>query len=376
MATTSSIEPRYGLQYVVDDSGKRILGKRKDRGHGVVKRGHYCRRVKRTLTKEDKLWCTASSNGRARRRRLGDRDPLAHRDTKLRAKDNAWIQHVKKYRSAHPNVSWKDSLTGARVSYNGGKRSTRHHRSSSSSKRAPNPWIIHVKSIQAKNRGMLYSRALELAKNTYKSTVKETNYTMPSFIALYSDPLSQDGPPFPSEAQQIAKKKNGTLVRVGFLKRVANGTTPARVHTHPEARVTNADIGRYRRAARLNIGPRLYHVDKDHSTLVVAGLGDTLWATLKRQGGTLTIEQQRRIADICEHPQVQLGQSHSYYPLHCFVVGIDGVIYLIHMYGAVIGGEADTKKGTNKSVAKRILDTITRSSEGDISPELSKAAGN
>ena len=106
-----------GLQYVRLPSGRRVLGRRRDRGRGEVQRGHYCHRVTRERTAADRTWCELSERGRCRRRRLARRDGARHARAVARARTNPWVAHLRAYVASHPGVTWSEAMRLARPTY-------------------------------------------------------------------------------------------------------------------------------------------------------------------------------------------------------------------------------------------------------------------
>ena len=374
-------DKKYGLQYVVNSKGKRILGRRADRGRGRIVQGHYCRQVKRKLTEEDRLWCEAGAQGRARRRRLRARNPIAHKKAQDRSRVNPWFRHVRQYRARNPNVSWSQALVAARASYvpRPGTKTARGSRKYSGGRRAPNPWVLHVKAVQARTPGLIYSKALHIAKKTYTSTrsMPVDGTQKNTSRHMYADPLSMDQDRvFSDEIVKFAQEKGGTIIRLGMLERRENGmpSRPGKVARVNSDQQIMAEIHSYKKLEKLGLGPRVLRVFRRKcSCIVVEGLGLTLWAMLAQRRGRLTEAEQGRIADICEHPQIQLADVHTYYTLQCFVTNVNGdKLMLIHPSNAVVGGDAQPRSNTNRDTVRKILANLKSTT---VIPRLARIAG-
>ncbi len=355
----------YGLQYVVNDKGKYVMGRRKNRGKGPVVTGHFCHRVEhRPLTAADRLWCEGGPSGRARRRSLQERDPIAYKRARQSSRDNPWFRHLREYIKQHPTLTWSKALVQARATYTRRRPSKKQ----GDGGRAPNRWVLYVKALQARTPGLVYSKALHIAKKTYvkqKQTKKNTMVVSRSStstpIAMYTDPLSADGPTYPIEVVEAARRMRGTIIRLGTIHRIANGppTQPGRVVTGTPTS-TDAEVRAYRTLARLKLGPRVLYVDRTHGCIVVEGLDLTLYDIMRKQGGRLSTMTQNRIAAICNHPQIQLAASNGFFPLHCFVTSVSRKdrILLIHPSTGVYGGNANPMMGANRAAALRVVSAL------------------
>ena len=125
---------------------------------------------------------------------------------------NAWLDHVKNYRSQNPNMSYSDALVEAKKTYKSSNSSTSSSKKVKKSKKSrkskksdnnndtninnsmeentkntkntkeenkqktsnkkrksgSNPWIEHVKQFRKENPNLSYTEALVEAKKTYK----------------------------------------------------------------------------------------------------------------------------------------------------------------------------------------------------------------
>ena len=83
----------------------------------------------------------------------------------IMASTNVWIQHVKKYQEAHPNLSWKECLAESKESY------TPVPKVEKSGERKPNAWMEHIKAFKTATPDwkskMSYKDVLVACKATY-----------------------------------------------------------------------------------------------------------------------------------------------------------------------------------------------------------------
>ena len=78
--------------------------------------------------------------------------------------ENPWLTHVKRFRSEHPDLKYKEVLQQAKSSYEKKPKVER--------KRVVHPWMAHLASIKQEQPDwktrMTYKELLQLAKKSYK----------------------------------------------------------------------------------------------------------------------------------------------------------------------------------------------------------------
>ena len=82
-------------------------------------------------------------------------------------KENPWLAFVKAFALEHPDLKYKDVLTGAKLTY---VRVAPHVRGPATEKK-PNPWMLHVAKWKNDHpdwkTGTTYKEVLKLCKETY-----------------------------------------------------------------------------------------------------------------------------------------------------------------------------------------------------------------
>jgi hypothetical protein len=105
---------------------------------------------------------TAMSNTKKVRRMKKERRVLT-----TTRKENPWLAFVKAFAAEHPDLKYRDVLTGAKLTY---VRVAPRVRAPGTEKR-PNPWMLHVANWKNEHpdwkTGTTYKEVLKLCKETY-----------------------------------------------------------------------------------------------------------------------------------------------------------------------------------------------------------------
>lgn len=291
-------KPVCGLQRVRLASGALVLGRRSDRGHGAVRRGHFCHRLPPgkagAATDADARWCELSEGGRCRRRRFEDRDATAHARAQRKARGNPWLRHVRAYMREHGVQRMSTAFRLAKPSYDARK----------AAEAPPVPMLLQVDRSSAPLAG-LGPHADEALRRV--------------------------------RTQEGAGSGGATVLGTGALRKRGGGKRqPPRLRPHTLRRARD-EVKAHRRLAAEGLAQRVLWASPDNACMVVApGTRRTLADIVREQHGRLRPAQAERLREICGHPSVHLRREHAQFAAHVFVEASDGVLYLAHVLPPVV----------------------------------------
>lgn len=91
-------------------------------------------------------------------------------------KTNLWMEHVKAFKQSHPDMTYKLILQEARKTYTKLKQpiesivksKTKAKKTQKSVTKKPNSWMDHIKQVRVDNPEMSYKEAMQKAKISYR----------------------------------------------------------------------------------------------------------------------------------------------------------------------------------------------------------------